>query len=675
MRAKQIWDFVPLPSKAKLVWNRLTFSKLTTAYVIFSIVHFALQISLQIRAFTINADAATLLFSIALQGNATNSSFPTLAGPEIRMCATVPTNLNTDSCAVVYDGVPNNNGSNHKLVGAIYAAASASYVAPPSTSASLSSSSSASVAPSVASVALSASASASAPASTSRPVSVIVQTTTEVVVAATQTQTQTVASPASSSLSPVPSVQKRGLPQAKVMAVSNDAVQVNITGYSFNNYPLVLDKSCMWSLNWPVSILDNTKREDLVFIAFQFWVLGMSVVALLNESIPHILASLLTHILATAWSGFQISHTANFRQNFNSYITDGACAGVPSLLPTYWQDRANAEIPTLALNVAALFISVVLTYKLVKLFGWQTFKRVGASLTINRIYKLVLSFSIALQLSFFFMGVTVALFLDQLFNGWVGHLAWYSLLYKVMFTLTGIMLVPWIVLGWFSVRREMRVGMIFFLGLSVLYLGGWGVMFLSTTFRWTFKTWEFFSIMASASLGLTTLSFVLGVLCRLNFGKGLLRYLNAHESLPGDDFVPVTGGEDPEKVSFPSTEKPVPTFSATFGSGSEVPVPSQMFRPSPQLGPRFFNSSAEPFESRPNSNVSSPISPPMAALTRTSTKESYQSAATGLPGKRDSDRSMGSLNSYYDYSSGDANHQRRDSESNTIGSKRWVIDD
>ena len=31
----------------------------------------------------------------------------------------------------------------------------------------------------------------------------------------------------------------------------------------------------------------NTKREDIVFICFQIWVLGMSIVALLNESIPH----------------------------------------------------------------------------------------------------------------------------------------------------------------------------------------------------------------------------------------------------------------------------------------------------------------------------------------------------------------------------------------------------
>lgn len=59
--------------------------------------------------------------------------------------------------------------------------------------------------------------------------------------------------------------------------------------------------------------IHNTKREDVTFLAFQVWVLGMSIVALLNESIPHTLAALLTHILATAWSVYQLFNTKNFQ--------------------------------------------------------------------------------------------------------------------------------------------------------------------------------------------------------------------------------------------------------------------------------------------------------------------------------------------------------------------------
>jgi hypothetical protein len=68
---------------------------------------------------------------------------------------------------------------------------------------------------------------------------------------------------------------------------------------------LTLSHNCLVALNWPVQTyvfpiyviikvtcsrplrLRYTKREDIAFLAFQFWVLGMSLVALLNESIPH----------------------------------------------------------------------------------------------------------------------------------------------------------------------------------------------------------------------------------------------------------------------------------------------------------------------------------------------------------------------------------------------------
>lgn len=110
----------------------------------------------------------------------------------------------------------------------------------------------------------------------------------------------------------------------------------------------------------------------MVFIAFQFWVLGMSIVALLNESIPHILASLVTHLMATAWAGFQITHTANFRSDFGRVVTHGACNNI-SLLPHYWVARGKAEIPSLALNVIALFVSSFLTWKLIKVVSSEMF--------------------------------------------------------------------------------------------------------------------------------------------------------------------------------------------------------------------------------------------------------------------------------------------------------------
>lgn len=57
-------------------------------------------------------------------------------------------------------------------------------------------------------------------------------------------------------------------------------------------------------------------------------------------------------------------------------------------------------------------------------------------MTINRVYKIVLSLSIAIQLSLFFIAVTVGLWIDQLFNGAIGHLAAHKKLYEIMFIIT-----------------------------------------------------------------------------------------------------------------------------------------------------------------------------------------------------------------------------------------------
>lgn len=66
--------------------------------------------------------------------------------------------------------------------------------------------------------------------------------------------------------------------------------------------------------------------------------------------------------------------------------------------------------------------------------------------------------------------------------------------------------------------------MLFFLVGAGLLLLGWASMFIAATFRWTFVTWRFFSLMATAAVSLTLTTLVVGIVCRVNFGKGLTHY-------------------------------------------------------------------------------------------------------------------------------------------------------
>jgi len=201
-------------------------------------------------------------------------------------------------------------------------------------------------------------------------------------------------------------------------------------------------------------------------------------------------------------------------------------------------------------------------------------------MTISRVYKLVLVLSIVIQLSLFFMVIAISLWLDQLFNGNIGRLAT-SPVYKPLSIVTLILLLPWLTTGWYGVRRELKVPTLVFLALSVGYLAGWVAMLVSISFRWTYMTWTFFGVMTSASVFLALVAFILGIVCRINFGKGLVRCLNAEEPLP-DDFVPVNYGDDLEKIALPSEDRKAPTFSVAFDLGQEVlppSPPSQKFAP------------------------------------------------------------------------------------------------
>jgi len=200
----------------------------------------------------------------------------------------------------------------------------------------------------------------------------------------------------------------------------------------------------------------------------------------------------------------------------------------------------------------------LLTLYSTQTFGWQTFKRIGkfdlqadgplltirlsgASLEINRIYKLVLMFSIGLQLAFFCVIASMGLWVDLIQTTDVGKLARNATLYQALAIIVCIvceairlvndpqltspqLMVPWMYLGWTSVRKESRTLMGVFILVSILMLGGWGGMFASTTFRQTFMDWGFFASISAASCLFALMCTILGVICLRNFNKGLKHF-------------------------------------------------------------------------------------------------------------------------------------------------------
>lgn len=653
MRIKQLWSIIPLPSKIKLLWDRITVSRTTTFYFIFSILHCVLQIIFQGRAFQINVGAAEFLASITEQGDDTsNSNAFYVLGNDLRLCDSIPADFSASSCQVVWNGTTVGDNS---MVSANVVASSMTTSHSMGTSSSMISTLSASSASRVSTSSMSLSYSVKSSFMTSAsPTTTATSSSTTFTNLMSSMHTTTSSAMGSSAtdkerretVAEIPN--RRRLARDIEVVDINGTVQVIVNGFGWNNQAAILDRQCLWALNYPVQILQQTEREDLTFIAFQIWVLGMSIVAVLNESVPHTIAALLTHMLATGWAGYQIFNTAQFHGDFSRLSTNGACNPI-NLLPSYWKNRFGAEIASLVLNIVALLVSCFLSWRLSKLFGWQTFKRVGASIAISRVYKLVLVLSIVIQISLFFMVVAISLWLDQLCNGNIGHLD-SSPGYIPLLIVTLILLLPWLTMGWYGVRRELKVLMLVFLALSMGYLAGWAAMFDSTAFRWTYMTWTFFGVMTSASVFLTLIAFILGIICRINFGKGLIRYLNTEQPNP-KDFVYINYEDDLEKIAFPTDDRRMPTFSTMFGTGQEV-HPSQMLAP-PVWG-KF---------SVPEGSFSAPgaIQVPPAALARSSSSGSYNTV----------ERHVSNISSH---SSTSTTPSRLRSDFAAGHSKRWVIE-
>lgn len=85
--------------------------------------------------------------------------------------------------------------------------------------------------------------------------------------------------------------------------------------------------------------------------------------------------------------------------------------------------------------------------------------------------------------------------------------------------------------GWFAVRREMKKTMLVFLGTGLAYIGGWGAMYYSKVFRWTWIEWPFFACLSVTALGVQIASVVIGFFCWRKFHQGFAQWCKSYYSL------------------------------------------------------------------------------------------------------------------------------------------------
>ncbi|KAG8754554.1 hypothetical protein FRC14_004960 [Serendipita sp. 396] len=175
-------------------------------------------------------------------------------------------------------------------------------------------------------------------------------------------------------------------------------------------------ETCLQALRWPLQTILQKQREDLTFIFLQIWIFVLGIAAVTNNSVPHILASCIGHISITIWTAIQLVNVFAFKQNYDTLIKGvntarlglsgqfGACEKQDPI-PQYFQHQILGHLLLIGWNTFGFIGFLFFAYKLHRSFAWSTFKRIGASILIERLYRMALTHLLFLQITLYFVVV------------------------------------------------------------------------------------------------------------------------------------------------------------------------------------------------------------------------------------------------------------------------------
>jgi len=108
-----------------------------------------------------------------------------------------------------------------------------------------------------------------------------------------------------------------------------------------------------------------------------------------------------------------------------------------------------------------------------------------------------------------------------------------------------VILPLWVLSGWISIRKEITWMFLCFGLLQIFILAVWVASFSSALYRYEIVTSAFFSCMSVTTFVFVVFTGMTGLICRLDFGKGLAHFLKVQAVLNSTGFTPGYFADDP----------------------------------------------------------------------------------------------------------------------------------
>ncbi|KAI8341103.1 hypothetical protein BC941DRAFT_493096 [Chlamydoabsidia padenii] len=293
----------------------------------------------------------------------------------------------------------------------------------------------------------------------------------------------------------------------QLIICSQNTIQANLLPYPSSNSAMTYNTDTAHIPELAADRLGRIKWENIAFVGFQVWFVGMAFDATVYQNTAEILALSFLNVICAILGALEVVDGNKWLQRLKAtnYETE----------PLALAEKLEISLSVVILGFACAL--AYLSYEMSRQFGWNIYKKIGADVQVQRMYRTFQFFVLSLKISIF-TGFLVSIFYLIQFALKQG-ITWESGIELVV----TILMLPMLYFARTAGSTESKTRMTVFIVFQMVVLVHYGLI-LKQTFEPN-NFWYTWIVLVFVGTAIDAITIGLGIVSMRNFGKGLKPYV------------------------------------------------------------------------------------------------------------------------------------------------------